>query len=87
MSNQDIEVDNAAADAAMLGSLAAMTPGGKSLPPEELSKLIRSLTEHTEQLDVQRETKTTFWDTWRFFLTIVALLGVEWYLRKRWGLV
>jgi uncharacterized membrane protein len=87
VSNQDIELDNAAADAATMGSLAAMTPGGQSLPPEELRKLILRLIEHTEQLDVQRETKNTFWDTWTFFLTIVALLGVEWYLRKRWGLV
>jgi hypothetical protein len=69
-----------------MGTLAAMT-GGKSLAPEELPNLIRSFTEHTEQLDVQRETKKTFWDTWPFFLTIVVLLGVEWYLRKRWGLV
>ena len=86
MSHQDLELDNASADAATMGSLAAMT-GGKSLAPEELRGLIRTLTENTEQLDVQRETKKTFWDTWAFFLTVVALLGVEWYLRKRWGLV
>ncbi len=86
VSHQDLELDNASADAATMGSLAAMT-GGKSLAPEELPALIRSLTENTEQLDVQRETKKTFWDTWAFFLTVVALLGVEWYLRKRWGLV
>ena len=35
---------------------------------KELPDLIRKLTENTEQLDVQRETKTTFWDTWTFFL-------------------
>jgi hypothetical protein len=29
----------------------------------------------------------TYWDTWPFFLTFVGLLGAEWYLRKRWGLV
>ena len=86
VSRQDLELDNASADAATMGTLAAMT-GGKSLAPEELPNLIRSFTEHTEQLDVQRETKKTFWDTWPFFLTIVVLLGVEWYLRKRWGLV
>ncbi len=86
VSHQDLELDNASADAATMGALAAMT-GGKSLAPEELPELIRSLTEHTEQLDVQRETKKTFWDTWPFFLLLVALLGVEWYLRKRWGLV
>lgn len=83
---QDLELDNASADAEMMKSLAAMT-GGQTLAPEQLPELIRSLTEETEHLEVQQETKKTFWDTWTFFLTVVALLGVEWYVRKRWGLV
>ena len=83
---QDLELDNASADATTMENLAAMT-GGKSLAPEDLPELIRTLAEDTEQLDVQQETKKTFWDTWPFLLTFVALLGVEWYIRKRWGLV
>jgi hypothetical protein len=83
---QDLELDNPSADADTLKSLAAMT-GGRSLAPEQLPELIRELTENTQQLDVQQETKKTFWDTWAFFLTVVALLGLQWYLRKRWGLV
>ena len=83
---QDLELDNASADAQTMNSLAAMT-GGKSLAPEELPELIRNLAANTAHLDVQQETKKTFWDTWTFFLTIVVLLGVEWYIRKRWGLV
>ena len=83
---QDLELDNAAADAATLESLAAMT-GGQSLAPEQLPELIKRLTEDTQNLDVQQETKKTFWDTWPFFVTLVSLLGLEWYLRKRWGLV
>jgi hypothetical protein len=83
---QDLELDNASADADMMNSLAAMT-GGKSLAPEQLPDLIRQLAEDTEKLEVHQETKKTFWDTWLFFLTVVALLGVEWYIRKRWGLV
>jgi hypothetical protein len=83
---QDLELDNAAADAPTLESLAAMT-GGQSLAPEQLPDLVKRLTEQTRSLEVQQETKKTFWDTWSFFLTLVALLGLEWYLRKRWGLV
>jgi len=87
---QDLELDNAAADAASLESLAAMT-GGRSLAPEELSGLIRQLTQQTESLQVRQESKRTLWTkawyTWAFFLVLVALLGVEWYLRKRWRLV
>ena len=84
--HQDLELDNASADARTLSSLAAMT-GGQSLAPEQLPDLIRELTENTRKLDVQQETKKTFWDNWEFFLTVVALLGLQWYLRKRWGLV
>jgi hypothetical protein len=83
---QDMELDNASADAETMKSLAAMT-GGQSLAPEQLSELIKQLTEQTSQFDVQQETKKTFWDTWPFFLFLVGLLTIEWYLRKRWGLV
>ena len=83
---QDLELDNAAADAATLESLATMT-GGRSLAPEQLPDLIQRVIADTQHLEIQQETKTTFWDTWWFFLTLVGLLGLEWYLRKRWGLV
>ena len=87
---QDLELDNAAADAESLESLAAMT-GGQSLAPEELSALIQRLSQQTESLQVRQESKLTLWSKgryfWSFFLLLVTLLGVEWYLRKRWGLV
>jgi hypothetical protein len=84
---QDIELDNASADADTLKSLAALT-GGQTVAPEELGDLIERLAQQTSQFEVlQPPEEKTFWDTWPFFLTLVALLGVEWYLRKRWGLV
>ena len=86
VSQQDLELDNASADADTMRSLAAMT-GGQSLAPEQLPELIRQLTEQTSEFEIQQETKKTFWDTWPFFLMIVCLLSLDWYLRKRWGLV
>ena len=83
---QDLELDNASADAATLQSIAKIT-GGESMAPEQLPKLLGRLAEDTEDLVVRQETKKTFWDTWMFFLSVVGLLGLEWYLRKRWGLV
>ena len=83
---QDLELDNAAADATVLESLAAMT-GGKSLAPEELPDLLRRMMEETEALEVKTEAKQSLWDTWPFFFLLVGLLGMEWYLRKRWGMV
>ena len=61
--------------------------GGESLAPEQLSSLIERLARQTQQLEIQQETKKTFRDKWPFFLALVGLLSVEWYLRKRWGLV
>ena len=83
---QNLELDNASADSATMESLAAMT-GGQSLAPEQLPDLITRLTQQTSTLEIQQETKKTFWDTWPFFLMIVCLLSLDWYLRKRWGLV
>jgi len=83
---QDLELDNASADTTALESLAVMT-GGRSLAPEQLPSLVERLAGNTESLEVQTETKLTFWDTWPYFLFLVSLLGIEWYLRKRWGMV
>lgn len=83
---QDLELDNASADAALMANLATMT-GGERLAPEQLPDLIRRLAKATDNLLVEQETKKTFWDTWPFFLLLVALLGAEWFLRKHWGLV
>jgi len=83
---QDLELDNASADSTAMESLAAMT-GGEALAPEQLPALIEKLSKQSQRLEVQQETKKTFWDKWPFFLTLVALLSMEWYLRKRWGLV
>ena len=83
---QDLELDNASADASAMESLSAMT-GGRSLAPEQLPELIQRLAHQTKNLEIQQETKKTFWDKWPFFLALIGLLAVEWYLRKRWGLV
>jgi hypothetical protein len=83
---QDLELDSPMADATLMDNLATMT-GGKALVPEELPDLLRQLAQNTQTLEVQTEAKKTFWDTWPFFLGLVGLLGTEWFLRKRWGLV
>ncbi|HIQ21982.1 MAG TPA: hypothetical protein EYH34_12230 [Planctomycetes bacterium] len=84
--DQDLELDNPSADAALMESLASIT-GGQSLAPEELPELLQSLAEKTDELEVRTETKQSLWDKWSTFLLLVGLLGLEWYLRKRWGLV
>ena len=48
---------------------------------------IAQIKKHPPDLDEKIETKHTPWDTRPFFLVFVGLLSLEWFLRKRWGLV
>jgi uncharacterized membrane protein len=86
VSPQDLELDNASADPDGMEILAKET-GGKSVAPEQLGELIQQVARQTQDLETPQTTKRTLWDRWAFFLTLVGLLSVEWYLRKRWGLV
>jgi len=83
---EDLELENPVADPSLLVSLASIS-GGKSLAAEELPGLIEELQKYPEQLEVEIERRETMWDSWPFFLLLVGLLGTEWFLRKRWGLV
>lgn len=83
---QDLELDNAAADATLLNSLAG-TSKGRSVLPEELPELIRRLAKSTEELEIEDVATERPAHTWPFLGLLIGLLTAEWYLRKRWGLV
>ena len=87
--DQDLELDRPGAEPALLAQLAKLTEaaGGESLAPEELPSLIRRLAEEEPEYKTEVIQRETYWDTWPFFLMFVGLVGVEWFLRKRWGLV
>jgi uncharacterized membrane protein len=87
--NQDVELDRPAAEPTLMTQLAEMTKpaGGAALAAEELPDLLKRLANKPPELKEEVTAKVTYWDTWPFFLAVVALLGGEWYLRKRWGLV
>jgi uncharacterized membrane protein len=84
--DQDLELDNPAADRGTMESLASMTDG-RTVASEQLPELFASIKQQLEKLEVETLVKRTLWDTWPFFLLLIVLLGVEWYLRKKWGLV
>lgn len=83
---QDLELNNPAADIGALESLAAMT-SGKTVAPEQLPRLLEQIKAGTKDLEVETQSKDTLWDNWKFFLCFAVLLVLEWFLRKRWGLV
>jgi uncharacterized membrane protein len=87
--NQDLELDRPAAEPSLMAQLADMTKpaGGAAMAAEELPDLLKRLAAKPPELKEEVTAKVTYWDTWPFFLVFVGLLGGEWYLRKRWGLV
>ncbi|WP_425617317.1 glutamine amidotransferase [Anatilimnocola sp. NA78] len=90
--DRDIELSNPAADPDQMEALAAWTKadGGRTLTPEELPGQIAELKNRPKDYDV-RQTKwqlaSTAGDAWLFFGLLVGLLGTDWFLRKKWGLV
>jgi uncharacterized membrane protein len=91
--DQDLELDNAAADPTLLDSLAKITEpfGGEAIYPEGLPELLAKLKDAPKALDVAIQTRWTLGGQTRdgaiLLGVFVLLLGVEWFLRKRWGLV
>jgi hypothetical protein len=81
----DRELENPAADLALLREIAQIT-GGTFLPPEQLPKYLRSL-DSSVLSEYVSQTERRVWDTWPFFLIFTALMTLEWWLRKRHGWV
>ncbi|RIK74410.1 MAG: hypothetical protein DCC68_23145 [Planctomycetota bacterium] len=90
---QDLELDNATADPTLLDSLAKITEpfGGQAIYPEALADLLAKLKEAPKSLDVEIHSRWTLagqtQDGAIILAIFVALLGTEWFLRKRWRLV
>ena len=87
--DRDMELDQPAAEPTLLASLANLTgdAGGQGLAPEEFPDLLKQLESRTTEFEEEIRQQMALWDTWPVFLTLVGLLGTEWFLRKRWGLV
>ncbi len=81
----DRELENPAADRALLRQIAETT-GGESITPEQLPKYLQSLKGKvfTESLS---QTEKRLWDNWPFLMLFATLLTMEWWLRKRHGWV
>jgi hypothetical protein len=81
----DREMENPAADRLLLRQI-ALESGGESLAPEQITKYIRAL-KGKVYTDVETQTEKRVWDNWPFLLVFATLLVVEWWIRKKHGLV
>ena len=84
---QDLELANPRSNPLLMRQLAESTEGGGVRSPEELSEILDDLRTKPSAYDAQEQWSATLWDKWPMFLLMAALLCLEWFLRKRWGLV
>ena len=78
------ELENPAADLALLRQIAEIT-GGSAVASEELGRYLKDLAPEASDYVFQSEHR--LWDNWPFFLLFAALLTAEWALRKAKGWV
>ena len=84
--DRNLELDNPVAYPRLLDNLAAMTDG-KSVAPEQLPSLLDELAKKSNEFVEKRETRQSLYDSWGLFVPLLVLMALEWFLRKRWGLV
>ncbi|MCH7989661.1 MAG: hypothetical protein IID46_11015, partial [Planctomycetes bacterium] len=86
--SRDLEMDNPAANPALLEEIANLS-GGTAMPPEELADFLNRMIEG-KGIAVREFTKlqqTNLWDNWFFLVLFVTLMSAEWFVRKIRGLV
>ncbi len=83
---RDLELEDPAADLGTLEQL-AKTTGGRVIPPDQFGELLKSLRQTSQTLETTIEVRQSLWDRWPILMLLVACLCVEWYFRRRWGMV
>jgi hypothetical protein len=84
--DHDLELHNPAADFALLEEIAKIT-GGTPVPPGELAAHLKKLARLGLNVEVTRVQRILLWDNWPFLAVFVLAMSLEWFLRKRRGLV
>ena len=91
--DRDKEKSNPVANTEQMKQLASQTSqfGGKAIGPEQLSEVLDDYIENPPMTKIEIPLKWRLGDSFPtaalFLCAFVALLGVEWLLRKKWGLV
>jgi hypothetical protein len=84
---RDPELDNPSADHKLLQEVAELS-GGDSLTPEQLSDRLQAwVDEGIPNLEMTRVSRISLWDNWPFLIIFVGVMSLEWFVRKRRGLV
>jgi uncharacterized membrane protein len=91
--DQDLEMSDPSARPQQLAALSQITAelGGKLWSPQQLRSLLQQIRQQPPEMEIEVQTKWQVGDTpgdaWLWFLLVVGVLGTDWLLRKKWGLV
>lgn len=84
---RDPELDNPAADPGLMREIAHVS-GGDFLTAETMIERLEDWVDHgLPSLDSKRSERINLWDNWFSLLLFVVLLVLDWYFRKKRGLV
>ena len=83
---QDLELANPQANSLLMRQIAAATAGDVRLP-EELSEIFAEVAARPADYTTVEQWSVSVWDNWCMFLLLAGCLCLEWFFRKRWGLV
>jgi hypothetical protein len=81
---EDLEMQSLAANGSLLEQIAQIT-GGQSFPESQRDQLAEALRRY--QTGKIEQVQTLLWQSYPWFTLTIALLAMEWILRKRAGLV
>jgi hypothetical protein len=84
--SRDPELDNPASDPDLMAEVAELT-GASVVPPEKLGTFLDDLLKSGISTELTRNRLVNLWDNWPLMLIFVGLMSVEWFIRKRNGLV
>ncbi|MEQ9409382.1 MAG: glutamine amidotransferase [Fuerstiella sp.] len=87
VSQRDPELDNPAADPGLLRELAHVSGGDYLEADAMLARLQQWVSSGMPSLELKRSRRVTLWDNWYSLLLFVILMTLEWFLRKKRGLV
>ncbi len=83
---QDLELANPRANTLLMQQIAKATDGGVRLP-EELPSIFKEIGQAPPVFTTSEDWSSTLWDNWIIISMFAGCLCMEWFFRKRWGLV
>lgn len=87
VSQRDPELDNPAADPALMREIAHVSGGDYLDADAMIARLEDWVSSGMPSLELKRSRRMTLWDNWISLLLFVLLLTAEWAIRKKRGLV